>query len=147
MYTLPSVCEVTRKHSRWHSHSRRHDPKNASLTPRLDIQSWFHFFRNKEEVLREFLVMATVFWNGNVSDCASWSTSHTEGKVYISSPELKIKINYKHYSDDVQYTFINSSPVTCWHFLPYILSVHLTSCWSCSRIDMLTLPHCVGEIT
>ena len=33
MYTLPSVCEVTRKHSRWHSHSRRHDPKNASLTP------------------------------------------------------------------------------------------------------------------
>ena len=33
MYTLPLVCEVTRKHSSWHSHSRRHDPKNASLTP------------------------------------------------------------------------------------------------------------------
>ena len=80
MYTLPSICEVTRKHSRWHSHSRRHDPKNASLTPDWICASWFHFLvRNKEEVLREFLVMATAF--SEHLDSTHWYAR--------SSPELK----------------------------------------------------------
>ena len=48
--------------------------------PRLDMQSWFHFLvRNKEEVLREFLVMATVF--SEHLDSTHWYAR--------SSPELK----------------------------------------------------------
>ena len=79
MYTLPSVCEVTRKHSRWHSHSRRHDPKNASLTP-----DWICNLDSISSETRKKYWESSWWWQ--LSFPSTFSSTHWYAR---SSPELK----------------------------------------------------------
>ena len=79
MYTLPSICEVTRKHSRWHSHSRRHDPKNASLTP-----DWICNLDSISSETRKKYWESSWWWQ--LPFPSTFSSTHWYAR---SSPELK----------------------------------------------------------